>query len=244
MRFRIALSALLLALGSVACQTNGDGDTDANVDADVNVDENEFQLTGTVIDVEEGATPSDFEEGAASPEATADAEMTDHAEMTDDAASVDVAGGIALRPDDPAAVENLDDCETVQDAYVTFYTDDTEGDLAENENFPDNLVGQRVTLEGSKEEDADCLLIVETVDEAPALDVDADVDADVDTGGGPAGTAAPDDTPAPTFTEDVFPKHEDTDPIFEGTPDPDECEGQKACNDEPGIGQPDDGGGN
>lgn len=217
---RIVLIALLALVGA-AC-------SDGEVDVQGLTDEaaEEFALTGIVVEAEAGATPDD------------------------DVDDPDV-GGLAIRAEDPDAESNLGDCEPVRDAYIAYYDGDTvfptEVDT-EDEAFPENLEGRRITAMGTIEASA---TTDEGDEEACVLRVDemtfaAEADADADDDGGPSGVSGDVEgegtvgaSPEPTATasgESYFPEGvEDTDPIFEGTASPDACEGAKACEEDDGT---------
>jgi hypothetical protein len=240
MRWRILSCVLLFALAGVSCEMADDEPEAAPSVSAPALAPDEFTLTGAVIDAKEGAQPSGGIPG-------------------EDDVMMSTVGGIAIRPDEDAVVEaaGLEGCDTTQDAYVTYYTPETDAaGLEDDDAWPQTLEGRSVTVEGTRHEpdeadadaspaaddtdDADdCVLVVDTIRPATAT-VPAPADDDGPTtgqtttdGDDGAGTESPEPTgeegeliwPSPAD----FPEHEDTDPIFEGTPSPDPCEGAKAC---------------
>lgn len=199
------------------------------------LDEDEFIVTGAVADAKDGVEP--------------DGGFPEDVEGAED------FGGIAVRPVNEDDSDGLEDCETVQDAYVMYYTEETLFDPPATDaaaGFPETIEGITVTAQGTihspaadegVDEDADaspatdgCVLIADRVEiEEQTEDQDDGDDGPVgQTGDG--GDASPGATGSPGADEEEvdpgeeeFPEHEDTDPIFEGTPSPDPCEGQKAC---------------
>jgi hypothetical protein len=284
----LLLATMLVFFGSACAQNDDDPTADNDIDS-AELEEGSFTLTGVVIEAKAGAEPEggmpgeengDGDDADASPEAVEDQEF----------------GGVAVRPDSPDDAEGLDDCETEQDAYVTYYTEDTEFDsgMEDEDDFPESLEGQRVLVSGvihdvededeagdadatddpdadvdadadasvdNEDADADVdadvdaeaegddddenegddegcgILMLDEVEVAPAADTDDDT---TDDGSGTVGTADPDATPGATGSpgasvqpgDEKFPPHDDTDPIFEGDPQIDDCEGQKACREE------------
>ena len=235
MRWRIVSCLCLLALAGVSCDmADDDPDAAPSVSAPA-LAPDEFMLTGVVIDAKAGAQPSGGIPGE------------------DDMATTTV-GGIAIRPDVDDVVETagLEDCTTTQDAYVTYYTPDVDAaGLEDDDGWPETLEGRNVTVEGARHEpdeadaspddassDADdCILVVDTIRPAASTMPSPDDDGGADTGQTTGDDDGDADGPEPTTGEERivwespadFPEHEDTDPIFEGTPSPDPCEGAKAC---------------
>jgi hypothetical protein len=240
MRWRIALCVFALASGGVACEMPDDTEPEASPPAAADsLDVDEFTLTGVVIDAKEGAQPADGIPG-------------------EDDAVTSTVGGIAIRPEGVVDAAGLDGCSMTQDAFVTYYTSETDAaGLEDDDAWPETLEGREVTVDGARHEadatdadetdaspaaaedddDDECVLVVETIRPADATPVPAP-----DDGGTGAGQTTTDDgadgDSSPRPTEEVvwvwpspadFPEHEDTDPIFEGTPSPDPCEGAKAC---------------
>jgi hypothetical protein len=234
MRRNLVGVLLLLALFGGACEQT-DSDVDAAATASP-LEEGTFLLTGSVVDAKAGVVP----EGGIPDEETIDVDGE--------------RGGIAVLPSRLGEVQGVEDCETVQDAYVVYYTSGTEfvpDDVLDVRGFPDNLENEPATVTGDvrrADEPVDATPAspgaVETVETGCVLVADrveledataSPVARDDATGGEPVAAASPDATASPQATEIVifddpsFPKHEDTDPIFEGTPSPDPCEGAKAC---------------
>jgi hypothetical protein len=231
MRWRVALLVCVFALAGVSCEMPEDDEPEASPLATAEaLDADEFTLTGVVVDAKAGVAPPDGIPG-------------------EDDVTTSTVGGVAIRPDEDAVVEmaGLEGCETTQDTYVTYYTPETDAaGLEDDDAWPETLEGRSVTVEGMRHEtedadDADdesgCVLVVETFRPADATPAPVDDTGDAGTGQTTDGDDGADDgTPRPT--EEVvwvwpspadFPEHEDTDPVFEGTPSPDPCEGQKAC---------------
>jgi hypothetical protein len=238
MRTKIIIFVATLAFVGAACVRSDDLDTAAAPE----LGDDTFTLTGDVLDTREGAEP----QGG----------FPDAADANDD-----TFGGIAVRPDDDDDEPlGLDACDTMQDAYVLYYTGDTTYEpaaLASDDDFPESLERRRVTVEGTVEltdsgevattsspnddENAipdDCVLVAEKVEYLKPSSDDESDDTSGTIGGtdqsGPQSNSEASASPEVTWTwvwpEDPdFPEHEDTDPVFEGTPSPDACEGQKAC---------------
>lgn len=268
MRLRLGVLVVLLALAGAACQQNGNDD---DVLGETDSASEEFAITGTVVDAKAGVEP----EGGFPGEEEEDADATDEPLETDEAEDTE-RGGIAIRPDNEDAATNLDDCEMEQGTFITYYVEDTDfepASLEDDENFPENVQGQRVSVQGTVEQseetgtdvdadadaqaedgdvDADaevtttdeaeepgCILVLDEVEIAEEIETSpgtGDDDADGTTGGtateDPDATGSPGVTSSPGAMPGLPEGVEDTDPIFEGTPSPDPCEGRKACAEE------------
>jgi hypothetical protein len=230
MRTKILIVIAVLAVVGAGCDRADDAD-DPEPQA---LAEGEFTLTGVTIDSLEDAEPK----GGFPEEMSVDDE--------------DEVGVIAVRSSDDAV--GLDECDTVQNAYVVYYTPDTEFDpesLANAAGFPENLQGQNVSVRGEVHETGDeeataspaaspdqipddCVIVADSVEVVDEGAEPAGTDGD-GVGGGTTGSPAPTaDGATPSATMGDFPDAG----IFDGPADPDECEGAKACRDEPGIGQP------
>jgi hypothetical protein len=239
MRVRaFTLSVLLVLFGAACNQADDPTDEDTTAQATDELGEGEFTLTGSLIDSKADVAP----EGGIPDE---DGEAIEDED----------AGGIAVRPTSPADAQGLDDCETQKNAYVLYFTSDTTfdpSDAADADDFPQNLEGETVAVEGELREPAeaddaspaatdDCIAVATSVEIIEATQTD-DGDDDGTTGdtdrepsvASPAvssGSPDADESPDP---EDVdFPDNaDDANTIFEGTPSPDPCEGQKACEEQ------------
>ena len=230
------IAALVLAVAFVGAScTNDEPEAPAASIAD-DLGEDEFVLEGVAVDAKAGVKPS-----------------TEIAGMMDDAN----VGGIAIRPEGELDAQGLDGCSTTRGAYVTYYTADTDAGDLRNADWPDNIEGQRVRAEGTRQEpeaspsatsspavsdlSGTCVLVLDRVElVTPSTSTD---DGTSGRGSG-TGSPRPGATGSPSASgEEVeggfgsFPPHEDTDPIFEGTPSPDPCEGQKACEQHRETGQ-------
>jgi hypothetical protein len=238
MRAKLAFCACALVLVGASCDMTDDPTAAATIAPDLGPDE--FALSGVVVDAKDGAKPAggmpDDEDGLL-PEAT---------------------GGIAIRPEGAVDEAGLEGCTQTSDAFVTYYTSQTEtGDLRDDDGWPVNLEGREVKVEGVRHDRGEgsipvtedvsgtCVLVLDRIEE---LEAEAEPSVDNTSGGaGGGGTvgdadASPGASPSPVWIfedpkDTKFPKHEDTDPIFEGTPSPDPCEGAKACEQHRRTGQ-------
>jgi hypothetical protein len=229
MRWRIALCIGALVFAGMSCEA-ADEEPTATIAEELGADE--FALSG-VVDAKEGVQPPDGIPG-------------------EDDLDTGGVGGVAIRPDGPTDAAGLEGCGTTQDAYVTYYTPDTDAsDLDDADAWPESLEGSTVTVEGTRHEATDvatttsspeisnaadsCVLVLDRIEQTSAAQGTTDDGDDTGTTGGGTGgggTSSPGATGEPETTADGFgdfPEHEDTDPIFEGTPSPDPCEGAKAC---------------
>ena len=227
MRPKLLILIALLAVVGAACDV-----ADNEAEPTPALAEGEFALTGSTIDTLEGAEP----------------ESGFPAEMRVD--EDDEVGVIAVQPDEEA--RGLDDCDRVKNAYVVYYTPDTEFDpesISNDAGFPQNLQGQNVSIRGEVHETSseattaspaaspdripdDCVIVADQIAVVDEATQPAGTDGDrVD--GGTAGSPSP-SASAVTPGSEEFPDAG----IFDDPPSPDPCEGAKACRDEPGIGQP------
>lgn len=165
MRWKIAVCALSLVLAGVSCES---ADDDPSSTIAEGLDADEFSIEGVVVDTKAGVKPSSDIEGF------------------EDATSV---GGIAIRPSEALDAEGLDGCTTTRDAYVTYYTSETEAtDLDDATDWPENLEGTTIRAEGTRYEADDA-------DDADDADADDATDTDDATGTDDAmATGSPDTT--------------------------------------------------
>jgi hypothetical protein len=232
--FALAVVLLLAAFGCTQDEpTVTDEDSSPSLSAD------EFAVTGNLVDAKAGVEPEGGVPGmegmSMSPAPSGDA---DHE-----------VGGLAVRPATDADAVNLDDCEKNQGTFVSYYTEETEfdPDATGEENFPENIQGKDVTVTGTihENDDEECVLVAEKVEENTTGVPGSTDEAGEDEGGVQPGdesklgsTAKPSGSPEATTEGGDFPSGtNNTDPIFSGTPSPDPCEGQDAC-DEHREGQP------
>ena len=164
MRPRLAVLFVLLALlGAGACtQQDAGDDTDTAAETE-DLGEDEFRLVGTVIEAKHRAEPPGGLPDEVAPETEEDEEAD--ADTEDDTG----VGGMAIRPENDDDAEGLDDCEATQDAYVTYYVEDTTWDpedVFDDEDFPVGLAGRTVDVEGR-------IFTAEAEDEDEEGDVDA-----------------------------------------------------------------------
>jgi hypothetical protein len=229
MRTRILILIAVVAAVGAGCDRTEDA-----ADATPTVAEGEFALTGSTIDSLESAQP----DGGFPAEMRIDDE--------------DEVGVIAVRSEGDAV--GLDDCDTVQNAYVVYYTPDTEFDpesVASDAGFPENLQGQNVSVQGEVHETDDAATTASPAASPDNIPDDCVIVADrvevIEEGTEPAGTGGgrvdggTSGSPSPSAGEEATPASTGDFPdagIFDGPASPDPCEGAKACRDEPGIGQP------
>ncbi len=228
MRAKFAWPLCALVLVGASCQAADDTTSVATIAPDLASDE--FALSGVVVDAKEGAKPAGGMPGT-------------------DGLLPESVGGIAIEPEGPVDVAGLDGCTKTQDAFVTYYTSETQTNgLRDDDAWPVNIEGSDVKVEGVRHERGDatipvtedvsgtCVLVLDRI-EMEAAQRAQERSTDGSGGGGQVSDAdaSPDASASPEVVvfedpkDTKFPKHEDTDPIFEGTPSPDPCEGAKAC---------------
>lgn len=229
---KIAVLSFVLVFAAAGCTQ--DDPVVEDTDGSPSLSADEFSVTGNLVDAKADVEPEGGIPGmegmsmSPSPAATGDAEHQ--------------VGGLAVRPANEAAAVNLDDCEQNQGTYIAYYTEETEfdpEDAKDEENFPENIQGNEVTVTGTihENDDEECVLVAETVEQGSAT-VPVTTDGADDDGGvapGDEGDSTADPSASPGATGETteggdFPRgNTGTDPIFSGTPSPDPCEGQKAC---------------
>jgi hypothetical protein len=239
MRYKVVVLIAALALASAACTKQDETVEPQSTQAALGA--GEFQVTGELIDAKadvgpEGGIPGD------------DAKPMDPDEDS---------GGIAVRPNAMSDAQGVDGCTTQKDAYVIYYTADSEfdpSDLADADDFPVNLKSRTVTVRGAKRDPVasaspasspapGCVLVAEDVQVQAEADSGTGNTGTGDTGGGTGAPTSPgasgDSTASPGPTgSTTFPDNaDDANTIFEGTPSPDPCEGQKACEQHRETGQ-------